>query len=124
MTGSGGAMGGAIAVRLAAAGARIVLNYRIPERAAVHQAAVEAHGVPAVSVTASTSRPAGARARYLGRLDILVNTVGGIKGPARVPVLDIPDEQWDGTVAVSLTATFLCTREAAPAMIAQRSGKS
>ena len=130
--------GGAIAMRLAAAGARIVLNDRIPECTDVHRAAVEAHGVPAVSVTASTSRPLGARAVIAaalgtwGWLDILVNTVGGIKGPVRVPVWDITDEQWDGTVAVSLTATFLCTREAAPVlctreaapvMIAQRSGK-
>ena len=129
VTGSGGAMGGAIAERLAAAGARIVLNDRVPERVDAHRAAVEAHGVEAVSVSASTSRPAGARAVIAaaidawGRLDILVNTVGGIKGPISNAVWEITDEQWDGTLAVSLTSTFLCTREAAPVMIAQRSGK-
>jgi len=129
VTGSGGAMGGAIAERLAAAGAHIVLNDRVPDRVDVHRAAVEAHGVQAVSVTASTSRPAGARiviAAALdtwGRLDILVNTVGGIKGPVEIPVWEITDEQWDGTLAVSLTATFLCTREAARVMVRQRSGK-
>jgi len=129
VTGSGGAMGGAIAERLAAAGAHIVLNDRVPDRVDVHRAAVEAHGVQAVSVTASTSRPAGARiviAAALdtwGRLDILVNTVGGIQGPVEIPVWEITDEQWDGTLAVSLTATFLCTREAARVMVRQRSGK-
>ena len=129
VTGSGGAMGGAIAERLAAAGAHIVLNDRVADRVDVHRAAVEAHGVEAVSVTASTSRPEGARTVIAaaldtwGRLDILVNTVGGIKGPIKVPVWDITDEQWNGTLAVSLTATFLCTREAARVMIGQRSGK-
>ena len=129
MTGSGGAMGGAIADRLAAAGANIVLNDRLPDRVDAHRAAVEAHGVTAVSVTASTSRPQGARAVIAaaldtwGRLDILVNTVGGIKGHVEIPVWEITDEQWDGTLAVSLTATFLCTREAARVMIGQRSGK-
>jgi len=129
VTGSGGAMGGAIAERLAAAGARIVLNDRLPDRVDAHRAAVEAHGVQAVSVTASTSRPEGARAVIAaaldtwGRLDILVNTVGGIKGPVQVPVWEITDEQWDGTLAVSLTATFLCTRAAVPVMIERRSGK-
>jgi NAD(P)-dependent dehydrogenase (short-subunit alcohol dehydrogenase family) len=129
VTGSGGAMGGAIAERLAGAGAHIVLNDRVPDRVDAHRAAVEAHGVTAVSVIASTSRPVGAQAVIAaavdtwGRLDILVNTVGGIKGPIRSPVWEITDEQWDGTIAVSLTATFLCTREAAPVMIAQRSGK-
>jgi NAD(P)-dependent dehydrogenase (short-subunit alcohol dehydrogenase family) len=49
--------------------------------------------------------------------------VGGIKGPIKVPVWDITDEQWNRTLAVSLTATFLCTREAARVMIGQRSGK-
>ena len=92
VTGSGGAMGGAIAERLAAAGAHIVLNDRVPDRVDVHRAAVEAHGVEAASVTASTSRPEGARTVIAaaldtwGRLDILVNTVGGIKGPIKVPV--------------------------------------
>jgi NAD(P)-dependent dehydrogenase (short-subunit alcohol dehydrogenase family) len=129
VTGSGGAMGGAIAERLAASGAHIVLNDRVPDRVDEHRAAVEAHGVQAVSVTASTSRREGARAvvaaalNTWGRLDILVNTVGGIKGPVDIPVWEITDDQWDATLAVSLTATFLCTREAAPAMIERRAGK-
>jgi NAD(P)-dependent dehydrogenase (short-subunit alcohol dehydrogenase family) len=129
VTGSGGAMGGAIAERLAAAGVHIVLNDRVADRVDAHRAAVEAHGVEAVSVTASTSRPDGARTVIAaaldtwGRLDILVNTVGGIKGPIEVPVWEITDEHWNGTLAVSLTATFLCTREAARVMIGQRSGK-
>ena len=38
-------MGGAIAERLAAAGARIVLNDRVADRVDAHRAAVEAHGV-------------------------------------------------------------------------------
>jgi len=103
VTGSGGAMGGAIAERLAGAGARIVLNDRVADRVEAHRAAVEAHGVQAVSVTASTSRPEGARAVVAaaldtwGRLDILVNTVGGIKGPVEVPVWEITDDQWDAT---------------------------
>jgi NAD(P)-dependent dehydrogenase (short-subunit alcohol dehydrogenase family) len=118
VTGSGGAMGGAIAEPLAAAGAHIVLNDRVPDRVDVHRAAVEAHGVEAVSVTASTSRPEGARSVIAaaldtwGRLDILVNTVGGIKGPIKVPVWDITDEQWNGTLAVSLTATFRVSPDA------------
>src|ERR1700757_4348330 len=90
VTGSGGAMGGAIAERLAAAGAHIVLNDRGPDRVDVHRAAGGAPGGEAVSVTASTSRPEGAKTVIAaaldtwGRLDILVNTVGGIKGPVQV----------------------------------------
>ena len=54
---------------------------------------------------------------------MLVNTVGGIKGPVELPVWEITDEQWEGTLAISLTSAFRCTRAAAPAMIAQRCGK-
>lgn len=122
-------MGGAIAERLAAAGARIVLNDRVADRVDAHRAAVEAHGVEAVSVVASASRSDGARAimaaalETWGRLDVLVNSVGGIKGPVKAPVWEITDEQWDATLAISLTSAFLCTREAARAMAAQREGK-
>ncbi len=122
-------MGGAIAVRLAAAGARLVLNDRAAEWVDSHRAAVEACGVDAVSVVASTSRTEGANAVVAaavdrwGRVDVLVNVVGGIKGPVRTPLWDITDDQWDATLAVSLTSTFLCTRAAAPFMREARFGK-
>lgn len=128
VTGSGGAMEGAIAV-LASAGANIVLNDRLAEQVDNHRAAVEAHGVKAVSVVASTSRSSGARdvvAAALdtwGRIDVLVNTVGGLKGPVLANVWEITDEQWDRTIAVSLSSAFYYVRQAAPHMIEQRSGK-
>src|SRR3954451_8700502 len=129
VTGSGGAMGGAVAVRLARAGAHIVLNDRVADRVDVHRQAVESHRVETVTVVASTSRTDGADAvvaaalEAWGRLDVLVNVVGGIKGPIEIPVWEITDEQWDATVAISLTSAFRCTRAAAPTMIAARSGK-
>ena len=122
-------MGGAVAVRLAAAGASIVLNDRVADRVDTHRAAVEAHGVRAVSVVASTSRAEGARELLAaamdtwGRVDVLVNVVGGIKGPVEVPVWEITDEQWDATLAISLTSAFLCTREVAPPMMRAKFGK-
>jgi NAD(P)-dependent dehydrogenase (short-subunit alcohol dehydrogenase family) len=129
VTGSGGAMGGAIATELAKAGACIVVNDRVAERADAHRSAVEGCGVEAISIIASTSRTLGANAvveaalQKWGRLDVLVNVVGGIKGPVQVPVWEISDEQWDATLAISLRSTFLCTRAAAPAMMQARSGK-
>lgn len=129
VTGSGGAMGGAIAERLAADGFDIVLNDRLPDFVDTHRAAVEAHGRSAHSVVASVSRPEGAQTlmsaamERFGRIDVLINTVGGIKGPVLAPVWEITDDQWAGTLGISLTSTFLCTREVAPVMIEQRSGR-
>ena len=122
-------MGGAIAERLAADGFDVVLNDRLPDVADIHRATVESHGRSAHSVVASVSRPHGARdliaaaLERFGRIDVLVNTVGGIKGPVVAPVWEITDEQWASTLGVSLTSTFLCTREVAPHMMAQRSGR-
>jgi len=129
VTGSGGAMGGAIAVRLAADGFDIVLNDRLPDSVDTHRHAVEAHGRAAHSVVVSVPRPEGAQTlvdaamERFGRIDVLVNTVGGIKGPVLAPVWEITDDQWAGTLGVSLTSTFLCTRGVAPIMIEQRSGR-
>lgn len=122
-------MGGAIAEQLAGAGFDIVLNDRLADYVDTHRAAVEAHGRRALSVVASVSRTEGAQTLIStaieehGRIDVLVNTVGGIKGPVLAPVWEITDDQWAGTLALSLTSTFLCTREVAPVMIKQRSGR-
>jgi 2-deoxy-D-gluconate 3-dehydrogenase len=50
-----------------------------------------------------------------GRLDILVNCAGTA---IRKPALDVAIEDWDRVVAVNMTGSFLCAREAARVMIA------
>lgn len=51
-----------------------------------------------------------------GRLDILVNSAGIA---IRRPALDVEMADWERVVAVNMTGSFLCAREAARAMIAQ-----
>lgn len=51
-----------------------------------------------------------------GRLDILVNSAGIA---IRRPALEVEMEDWDRVVAVNMTGSFLCAREAARVMIAQ-----
>jgi glucose 1-dehydrogenase len=59
-------------------------------------------------------RDAFARAREeLGGLDLLVNNAG-IEKPFEV--VDMPLQEWEKVLAVNLTGTFLCTREAARIM--------
>ena len=49
-----------------------------------------------------------------GSLDVLVNCAGiGI----RSPFLSVTEEMWDKTMAVNLKGTFLCTQQAAKAMV-------
>ena len=58
-------------------------------------------------------------ARY-GRLDILVNNVGGSR-PAKI--WDMKVEDWDFVLRLNLRSAFLCTRAAVPHMMKQRSGR-
>ena len=55
-----------------------------------------------------------------GGLDILVNNAGGGRG--RTPFEKRPKSDWDYTLNVNLTGTFLCSRRAAQVMIGQGSG--
>ena len=62
---------------------------------------------------------ADAVARY-GRLDILVNNVGGSR-PAKI--WEMKAEDWDFVIRLNLRSAFLCTRAGGPHMMKQRSGR-
>jgi 3-oxoacyl-[acyl-carrier protein] reductase len=55
----------------------------------------------------------------LGQLDVLVNNAG-LGGT--VNIVDMPDEQWDAIIGVTLTGTFRCTRAALKHMLERQSG--
>jgi NAD(P)-dependent dehydrogenase (short-subunit alcohol dehydrogenase family) len=54
-----------------------------------------------------------------GRIDILVNNVGG--GGYR-PLLDTDEATWDAIIALNLKTVYLCTRAAGRVMVEQKSG--
>ncbi len=60
--------------------------------------------------------------RAYGRIDILVNNAGGGQQPSSGNLEDESLLSWNAYVAVNLTGTFLCCREAARVMIPRRSG--
>jgi NAD(P)-dependent dehydrogenase (short-subunit alcohol dehydrogenase family) len=59
-----------------------------------------------------------------GRVDILVNNAAAPRGADRVPVVDLPDEQWHGVLDVKLDGAFFCSRAVARRLIRQREGGS
>lgn len=117
VTGSTSGIGLGVALRLAAQGARIVLNGFgdvDSARARVHALGVEVgyHG-------ADMSRPGEIEslmayaANEFGGVDVLVNNAG-IQHVASVE--DFPVERWDAIIAINLSAAFHTTRLALPRM--------
>lgn len=122
-------MGGTIAVLLARHGADVALNDRRPGSTEPYAEQISQLGRDTFSVTTNVTRPEGADELIgaaidrWGRIDILVNVVGGVKGPVIVPLWEITEDDWEITVGLNLRATFHCTKRAVPTMIEQRYGK-
>src|SRR5688572_6169287 len=114
VTGSGGAMGGAIARRLAEEGADVALNDRLPELTNETEQAIAALGRDVVSVVANVTRRPEAELLIetaldrWGRIDILVNVVGGVRPPVVNPIWDISEEDWEFAMGINLRGTFHC----------------
>jgi len=111
VTGGASGIGAAIAARLAADGAEVVIG-DIDVDAAKAQA--EACGATAVHL--DVTDPASARAAVTGAgpFDVLVNNAG--IDHAGVFFTDVTPEQWRRLLAVNLEGVFACTQAALPAM--------
>lgn len=116
VTGSSRGIGRAIAERLAADGATVVINSRTAESAAPAVAAIEAAGGRAVAIPADMAKVEDVRRLYalikerFGRLDIVVNNAGIL--PPAVPVKDETEQTWDAVFAL-LKGTYFSMQEAA-----------
>jgi 3-oxoacyl-[acyl-carrier protein] reductase len=126
VTGASRGIGAAIALRLAADGAAIAVNYAGSEAAAnaVVATIVDAGG-RAVALKADVSDPAAATelvsaaAAALGGLDIVVNNAGITRDGLLVRM---SDEDWDAVTRTNLTGVFNVTRAASKLLMKQRSG--
>ena len=128
VTGAGGALGHAIAIGLATAGADLALLDITEAGLDRSRAAVEAIGRRAVSVLgdvgveADVDRAFGVVDEALGRVDVLVNNAAGPVERHRPE--GFPLDAWDRAIRIDLTGYFLCARAAGRRMIAQGTGGS
>jgi NAD(P)-dependent dehydrogenase (short-subunit alcohol dehydrogenase family) len=129
VTGSGGAMGAAIALRLAEEGADVALNDRLPGLTGATEDAIGRLGRDVVTVVANVTRRDGAErligtaVERWGRVDILVNVVGGVRPPVVNPIWTISEEDWEFAMGINLRGTFHCTQLACRGMMERRWGK-
>lgn len=127
VTGASRGIGRAIALALAAAGAKVVVNYARSSTAAeeVVQEIATAGG-EAIALQADVSQAAEVDSliqqtiEKFGRLDVLVNNAGITRDTL---LLRMKPEDWQAVIDLNLTGVFLCTRAASKLMLKQRSGR-
>lgn len=126
VTGASSGIGRAVALRLAAEGAALVLTARrrdLLERVADEIRSAGGRACVAAGDVAlpDTHRLAVQYAqREFGGLDIAINNAGTI-GPFK-PLAEVALEEWEHTLSVNLTAAFLGARHQIPAMLERGGG--
>ncbi|MBI1779053.1 MAG: SDR family oxidoreductase [Proteobacteria bacterium] len=126
VTGASQGIGRAIAIGLAAEGARIALVARRKELLEEVAKGIEAAGgikpsliVADVMQPESPSRIRDEAVRALGRIDILVNSAGGSRP---IPV-EAPDAAWDEALMLNFTRLRQITHAVLPGMIQGKWGR-
>jgi len=126
ITGASRGIGRAIALKLSAAGAAVVVTATTLEGAKRTADEITALGGRALAVKVDVSVSAEVEGLFkeavasFGRLDILVNNAGITKDGL---LLRMKDADWDAVVDVNLKGAFICTREAAKVMSKARYGR-
>ncbi|MFC7132130.1 MULTISPECIES: SDR family NAD(P)-dependent oxidoreductase [Salinibaculum] len=120
VTGSAKGVGRELLLALAADGADVAVQYRTsPDAAETVAERARDHGVDATVVQADVTDPDDVEAMFdaieseLGAVSVLVNNVGAF-APRHWEDIDV--ETWHTVLDTNLTATYLCSRRALPAM--------
>jgi NAD(P)-dependent dehydrogenase (short-subunit alcohol dehydrogenase family) len=125
VTGGTSGIGEATALLFAAEGARVAITGRNDSRGTAVVERIENAGGNAifiradVSVAADCQRAVDETLRAFGRIDILFNNAGVFYPQT---ALECSEREWDEQIDVNLKGTFLMSKCALPAMIAQKRG--
>lgn len=126
VTGAAGNLGSAVARAFQATGARLILVDRAPDRlpALFPDLAGSPDHYLATSVDLTDADAAEGMVqealRRMGRIDVLVHTVGGYRGGQ--PVHETPLETWQALFDLNVRTALTVTRPVVPVMVAQGAG--
>jgi len=125
ITGGTGALGHAVTQAFLQAGGRVVVTYtREPEFDALKEkvhARENLLGIKTNVLDETSVKAMVQQAGRLGRIDVLVNTVGGFLGG--VSIVETSLEQFDKMLALNLKSAFLCCKHVLPVMMQQNAGR-
>jgi len=126
VTGAARGIGKSIALKLADAGANVVVADVLKDEVEAVAKELEGKGVKAIPATADISS-ADQVAEMIklaveetGRLDILVNNAGITRDGL---LMRMSEEDWDLVININLKGAALCTRAAAKVMFKKKSGR-
>jgi 3-oxoacyl-[acyl-carrier protein] reductase len=121
VTGASRGLGRAIAIKLAAGGIRVAINYLTSDQEADRVVQkIESSGGEAMICQADVSDAAAVRqmARQIierwDKIDILVNNAGIVRDTL---LLRMPDDAWDEVMNTNLRGAYLCTKYALRSMM-------
>lgn len=126
VTGGSRGIGKAIALRLAAEGAKVVVTATTKAGADKTAEEIRQNGGQAAGFEANVAEVKQVEAlikgtvEQFGGLHILVNNAGITRDNL---VMRMSDEDWNAVITTNLTGTFNCIRAASKIMMKQRSGK-
>jgi 3-oxoacyl-[acyl-carrier protein] reductase len=127
VTGASRGIGRAIALRLAADGANVIVNYNAQADAANKVAeGVRACGAEALVVqadvanVADVNRLVSAALERFKRIDILVNNAGITRDTL---IMRMSEDDWDSVLDTNLKSAFLVTKAVMRPMLRQRGGR-
>jgi gluconate 5-dehydrogenase len=121
VSGGSGGIGARLCEALAGVGARLVVIGRDADRAS---AALDDAGGDGIAVAADVTNKADAdraietAVQAFGRVDVIINAVGGGAGGALYPAEEYPESEWDRMLDLNLRSALLPTQAAVRAMIA------
>jgi NAD(P)-dependent dehydrogenase (short-subunit alcohol dehydrogenase family) len=137
VTGAGNkkGIGQGIAKRFAKEGCRVVIVNRAhpelkgePDQLEKRKIEIEAMGATCLAVRCDVTNEHDVQAmvatvvREFGRIDVLVNNVGGAQMNQVGPVIEMDSATWDGAMALNAKCAHLCARAVAKQLIAQGQG--
>ena len=130
VAGGSGGVGVRTCGALAAVGAKVAIIGRSEERLSDAREAVEKAGGDALVIAADMAHKAEADEAVqrvhetFGRVDVLVNGIGGGAGTALFPAEEYPQSDWDRILDLNLTTALLVSQAVAREMIAGGRGGS